>query len=76
VRGFISGGMRSAYKDDATRARVVVLFVEEKTYFPALGVTDRGAPLVMVVSRDGTERGRVQGKVDAALLGEVQALAN
>lgn len=75
VRGFISSGMRSTYKDEATRARVVVLFVEEKSYFPALGVTERGAPLVVVVSRDGTERGRVQGKVDEALLAEVQALS-
>lgn len=75
VRGFIRGGMRSAYKDDATRARVVVLFVDEKTYFPALGVNDRSAPLVLVADRDGTERGRVQGQLNEALLAEVQALA-
>ena len=76
VRGFISGGMRSVYKDPATRARVVVLFVDEKTYFPALGVTDRTAPLVLVVGRDGVERGRVQGKVNDALIADVRALAN
>jgi hypothetical protein len=74
VRGFISGGMRSVYADTAVRDRVVVLFVEEKTYFPALGVADRSAPLIVVTDRAGVELGRVQSALSAEALAAVRTL--
>ncbi|MCB2107959.1 MAG: hypothetical protein KDE14_09680 [Rhodobacteraceae bacterium] len=74
VRGFISGGMRSVYKDPAVRERVVVLYVDEDEYFPALGVGDKSAPLVVVTDRTGRELGRVQSEVTDDALGRVQAL--
>jgi hypothetical protein len=74
VRGFISGGMRGIYEDKAVRDRVVVMYVEEKTYFPALGVTDKTAPLIVVTDRAGIEVGRVQGNLSDALLADVRKL--
>lgn len=74
VRGFISSGMRGAYEDKAVRERVVILFVDEKTYFPALGVTDRSAPLVVVADKAGREIGRVQAVLSDQALGQVRAL--
>ncbi|MSO99054.1 MAG: hypothetical protein EXR11_12690 [Rhodospirillaceae bacterium] len=74
VRGFISGGMRSVYKDKALRDRVIVLYVEEETYFPALGVTNKTAPLIVVTDKAGTELGRVQSNLNEAALAEVKAL--
>jgi hypothetical protein len=74
VRGFISGGMRGIYEDKAVRDRVVVMYVEEKTYFPALGVTDKAAPLIVVTDRAGIEVGRVQGNLSDALLADVRKL--
>lgn len=74
VRGFISGGMRSVYTDEAIRRRVIVLYVDEDTYFPALGVTARAAPLVIVTDRSGIERGRVQSALNDAALSAVRAL--
>jgi hypothetical protein len=74
VRGFISGGMRGIYEDKAVRDRVVVMYVEEKTYFPALGVTDKTAPLIVVTDKAGVEVGRVQGNFSDALLADVRKL--
>jgi hypothetical protein len=74
VRGFITGGMRSVYTDDAARRRVIVLFVDEESYFPALGVTARDAPLVIVTDRAGVELGRVQAPLGDAALSDVRAL--
>ena len=74
VRGFISGGMRGVYKDAAVRDRVVVLFVDEAKVMPALAITDRSAPLVMVVDAGGREIGRVQGAASPATVAQVRAL--
>ena len=74
VRGFISGGMRSIYKDPEVRDRVIVLYVDEDEFFPALGVTARDAPLVLVIDRAGVEIGRVQGTLDDANLAAVRDL--
>lgn len=74
VRGFISGGMRGIYEDKAVRDRVIVMYVEEKTYFPALGVTDKTAPLIVVTDKAGVEVGRVQGNLSDALLADVRKL--
>ena len=72
VRGFISGGMRGIYKDGATRDRVVILFIDEAKVMPALSVTNRGAPLILVVDATGREIGRVQGPVSPDLLTQVE----
>lgn len=74
VRGFISGGMRGVYKDKAIRERVVVLYVNEDKYFPALGVTDKTAPLLVVMDKTGTEIGRVQSVLNDQALAEVRSL--
>ena len=74
VRSFISGGMRGIYEGKALRDQVVVMYVEEKTYFPALGVTDKSAPLVVVTDMAGIEVGRVQGNLSEALLADVHKL--
>jgi hypothetical protein len=74
VRSFISGGMRDIYKDKAVRDRVVVLYVDEKTYFPVLGVTDKTAPLVVVTDKAGVELGRVQSTLNDAALAGVRSL--
>lgn len=74
VRGFISGGMRSVYEDKAQRDRVIVLYVNEDTYFPALGVTAKSAPLIVVTDQTGVEVGRVQATLNDAALAEVRAL--
>jgi hypothetical protein len=74
VRGFISGGMRGIYEDKAVRDRVVVMYVEEKTYFPALGVTDKAAPLIVITDKAGVELGRVQGNLNDSLLADVRKL--
>jgi len=74
VRGFISGGMRGIYKDAAVRDRVIVMYVEEKTYFPALGVANKEAPLIVVTDKAGIELGRVQGALSDAALADVRAL--
>jgi hypothetical protein len=75
VRGFITGGMRSIYKDESARARMVPLYVDEKKIFPRLGITERATPLILVYTRDGRELGRVQGKVSADLRSEVERIA-
>ena len=74
VRGVISAGMRSIYSDKAVRDRVVVMYVEEKTYFPALGVTDKTAPLIVVTDKAGVELGRLQTTLNDAALAELRAL--
>jgi hypothetical protein len=74
VRGFISGGMRGIYKDKAARDRVIVMYVEEKGYFPALGVTDKTAPLIVVTDKAGVEIGRVQSAATDAAVANVRAL--
>lgn len=74
VRSFISGGMRDIYEDKAVRDRVVVLYVDEKTYFPALGITDKSAPLIVVTDKAGIEVGRVQGMLTDSSLAEVRSL--
>ncbi|MBM3513535.1 MAG: hypothetical protein FJX59_07440 [Alphaproteobacteria bacterium] len=74
VRGFITGGMRGIYKDDAARARVVPLFVEEKVVFPQLGVGDRSSPLIIVYAKDGREIGRYQGKASEAGTADIARL--
>jgi hypothetical protein len=74
VRSFISGGMRGIYEDKAARDRVIVLYVEEKTYFPALGVTDKSAPLIVVTDQTGVELGRVQSALNDEALAAVKAL--
>ncbi|MDX2142256.1 MAG: hypothetical protein SFV19_02775 [Rhodospirillaceae bacterium] len=74
VRGFISGGMRGIYKDKAVRDRVIVMYVEEKDYFPALGVADRTAPLIVVTDQAGIEIGRVQSTLNDTAVAEVRAL--
>ena len=76
VRGFISGGMRGIYKVAAMRDRVIVLYVDEAKVMPALGVTDRSAPLVLVTDKDGHEIGRVQGVVSGERVAQVRALAS
>ncbi|MBL8642744.1 MAG: hypothetical protein JNK21_02340 [Rhodospirillaceae bacterium] len=75
VRGFISGGMRGVYEDKAVRERVIVLYVDEKAYFPALKITDRSAPLIVVTDRAGVEIGRVQSVVTESTLAEVRSMA-
>jgi len=74
VRGFISGGMRGIYEDKAVRERVIVLYVDEDAYFPALGVTDKSAPLVVVTDKAGVELGRVQSMLNDDALAAVTAL--
>ena len=74
VRGFISGGMRGIYKDARLRDRVVVLYIDEAKVMPALAVTDRSAPLVLVVDAAGREIGRLQGAVSAESVARVRAL--
>jgi hypothetical protein len=74
VRGFISGGMRGIYEDKAVRDRVIVLYVDEKVYFPALGVADKTAPLIVVTDKTGVEIGRVQSSLTDAALAEVRTL--
>jgi hypothetical protein len=74
IRGFISGGMRDIYKDKALRDRVIVMYVEEDEYFPALGVADKSAPLVVVTDNAGVEIGRVQSAVGDPAVAEVRAL--
>lgn len=66
VRGFINGGFRSIYKDRSLRDRIIILYVKEKKIFPVLGIeeNDRTEPLILVISKDGTIIGRVQGLAD------------
>lgn len=73
VRGFISGGMRDIYKDKNLRDRVIVLYVEEKTYMPALGVTDKTAPLIVITDKAGVEVGRVQSALNDDALALVRS---
>jgi hypothetical protein len=74
VRGFISGGMRGIYEDKAVRDRVIVLYVDEDKYFPALGVTNKTAPLILVTDKAGVELGRIQSVLNDTALSEVRAL--
>lgn len=74
VRGFIKSGMRSVYADKATRERVVVLFVDEQSYFRALGVADRSRPLVLVTDKTGRELGRVQATASDDAVAQVRSL--
>lgn len=77
VRGFINGGFRSIYKDEALRDRIIILYVKEKEVFPALdiGEDDKAQPLILVTAKDGTILGRVQGLADEANVAAVTALA-
>jgi hypothetical protein len=56
------------------RDRVIVLYVDEKVYFPALGVADKDAPLIVVTDKTGVEIGRVQGNLSDALLADVRKM--
>lgn len=77
IRGFINGGFRDIYKDDALRDRVVILYVKEKEVFPALniGEDDKTVPLIMVLDQQGTILGRVSGLPETANVESVIALA-
>ena len=76
VRGFINGGFRGIYKDEALRDRIVILYVKEKEVFPVLniGEEDKAAPLVIVTAQDGRILGRVSGLADETNLAAVQGL--
>lgn len=76
VRGFINGGFRGLYKDEAMRERIVILYVKEKEVFPALGITEevKTVPLVMVTAQNGRIIGRVSGEADEANVAAVTAL--
>jgi hypothetical protein len=74
VRGFISGGMRSIYPDKAIRDRVVVMYVDEDKYFPAIGITNKTMPLILVTDKAGVELGRVQSNLSDSALAELRAL--
>jgi hypothetical protein len=77
VRGFINGGFRSIYKDEAMRDRVVILYIDEDEVFSALNITeeDKQQPLVMVTDQQGAIIGRVPGLADEANVAQVVALA-
>ena len=76
VRGFINGGFRGIYRDEALRDRIVILYVKEKEIFPALniGEDDKNAPLIIVAAQDGRILGRVSGLADETNVAAVQAL--
>lgn len=76
IRGFINGGFRGIYEDDAMRDRVVILYVKEKEVFPALniGEDDKAAPLVLVTDQKGMILGRVSGLPESANVDAVIAL--
>ncbi len=74
VRGFISGGMRSIYADKALRDRVIVMYVDEDKYFPALGVNNKTMPLIVVTDKAGVELGRVQSTLNDAALADLREL--
>lgn len=77
VRGFINGGFRGIYKDEALRDRVVILYVDEDEVFPALsiGEDDKAEPLIMVTDQSGVILGRVSGLADETNIAAVTALA-
>lgn len=77
IRGFINGGFRDIYKDDALRDRVVILYVKEKEVFPALeiGEDDKAVPLILVTDQQGKILGRVSGLPDGGNVAQVIALA-
>lgn len=76
VRGFINGGFRGIYKDEALRDRVVILYVDEDEVFPALSISedDKAEPLIMVTDQSGTIIGRVSGLADESNVAAVTAL--
>ena len=78
VRGFINGGFRSTYKDEALRDRVIILYVEEDEVFPLLSISEetKAQPLVLVTDQSGGILGRVSGVADEANVAAVTALAH
>ena len=76
VRGFINGGFRGIYKDEALRDRVIILYVDEDEVFPLLNITDENKlqPLVLVTDQSGRIIGRVSGLADDATVAAVTAL--
>lgn len=76
IRGFINGGFRGIYEDDAMRDRVVILYVKEKEVFPALniGEDDKAVPLILVTNKAGKILGRVSGLPEGSNVDAVIAL--
>lgn len=76
VRGFINGGFRGIYKDEALRDRVVILYVDEDEVFPALniGEGDKTVPMILVTDQAGKILGRVAGLPDDDNVAAVVAL--
>lgn len=76
VRGFINGGFRGIYKDEALRDRVIILYVDEDEVFPALniGEDDKAVPLILVTDQAGKILGRVAGLPDDGNVAAVIAL--
>jgi hypothetical protein len=61
IRGFIRSGMRSIYKDEAQRAKVIVLFTERAPYMQAMDFTSDSAVITLLFDPTGREIGRVAG---------------
>lgn len=76
IRGFIRSGMRSIYKDEAQRSKVIILFTEREPYMQAMGFTQDQAVITVLFDRSGTEIGRVEGAASPEALTSLFAAAN
>jgi hypothetical protein len=65
-RAFIDGGMRNGITDPATRAATITLYIDKKPFNDALGVTDEGEIVVLLVKPDGTILWSARGAYDAS----------
>lgn len=76
IRGFIRSGMRSIYKDETQRAKVIVLFTERPAYMQAMGFAGDSAVITVLLDKSGKEIGRVDGAASPESLSALFAAAN
>lgn len=76
IRGFIRSGMRSIYKDEAQRAKVIVLFTERAPYMQAMEFAGDSAVITVLLDKSGKEIGRASGAASAEALAALFAPAN
>jgi hypothetical protein len=75
IRGFIRSGMRSIYKGEAQRAKVIVLFTERAPYMQAMGFAGDAAVITVLFDKAGQELGRVEGPATPEALAALFAAA-
>jgi hypothetical protein len=76
IRGFIRSGMRSIYKDEAQRAKVIILFTEREPYMKAMDFTQDKAVVTLLFDKSGKELARAEGPATPEALAGLFAAAN